>query len=307
MKDIKKLIIGIAIGAIVTGGICAIFWPKRVAKLKNGSEVVVEVKGKKITADELYSNLKESYGINTVFNILDEYILKDKYDLGKEASEYVKEQSESLYSSYQEYYQMSKEEFLSGNGFGSEEDFLRVLENEYYSDYHTKEYIKSSLKEKDYKEYYNTRVFGDKKLYVITAQTEDTLKNVAAELKKGNNLDNISKEITDFNTDNYNNFTYENKDNVTDLTLSAIAQTSKGNVSKIYTSENGFYMVYVVSEKEKPAYKDVKDKIIDLIVTKKIKENSEIGFEAIVMLRKEYGIKFYDKEIEKSYVTIKEN
>ena len=44
-------------------------------KTKNGSDIVIKLKGKTITADDLYKKLKETYGKDIAINLVDEYIL----------------------------------------------------------------------------------------------------------------------------------------------------------------------------------------------------------------------------------------
>ena len=50
-------------------------------KLENGEEVIASVDGKEITADELYNDLKSSYGYDSLLNMIDLYIAEKEIDV----------------------------------------------------------------------------------------------------------------------------------------------------------------------------------------------------------------------------------
>ena len=49
------------------------------ATLKDGTQPVVTLKDHTITADNLYNDMKESYGVNIVVNTIDQLMLHEKY------------------------------------------------------------------------------------------------------------------------------------------------------------------------------------------------------------------------------------
>lgn len=106
-RELGFLVVGLVIGALIM----FILWPDRVAVLSNGEEVVVEVNNKQFTANELYEKLKDNGGVDQLIDLVDNYILHQKYDFEEEAENFAKEQSETIYKTYEDYYSYTKEDF----------------------------------------------------------------------------------------------------------------------------------------------------------------------------------------------------
>ena len=74
MKNTKKIIIAAFCLLLVTG--CG---QKTIPKMENGEEVITTLKdNKKISVNDLYSKLKEQYGLQTLIGLIDKMILEDK-------------------------------------------------------------------------------------------------------------------------------------------------------------------------------------------------------------------------------------
>ena len=56
-KELKGTVVGILIGILVM----LIFWPERIAELKDKEQVAITVDGKNITADSIYKGMKTTY------------------------------------------------------------------------------------------------------------------------------------------------------------------------------------------------------------------------------------------------------
>ena len=54
----KDLIISLFAGVLITSLVATIMWPARIATLKDGTQPVVTLKGKTVTADDLYNEMK---------------------------------------------------------------------------------------------------------------------------------------------------------------------------------------------------------------------------------------------------------
>ena len=52
----------------------------KVPQLKDGSELVIELDGLKMTTEEFYQKLKDNYGTNTLINSIDELLLNKVYE-----------------------------------------------------------------------------------------------------------------------------------------------------------------------------------------------------------------------------------
>lgn len=298
-RELISLVIGLVIGIFVMG----LLWPDRVAQLSNGEEVIVEVEGKQFTANELYEELKTSGGVDQLIDLVDNYILHRKYDFAEEAEKFASEQAETIYTTYQNYYGYTKEDFLSLNGFASEDDFLEYLNDQYYYDQYYKEYVTGKLTDKEIEDYYNASVFGEKQVYIFTASTEtNDLENVRKYLKNGKTFDQIKKKYPNVTATTVDSMKYTDTDSYSETLLSQVASTKKGSYSKVFEDDTlGYVVVYVVDEKDKPSLEDVTDSIVSILVAKKQSDDEKLYYQAFIQLRKDYGIKFSDTVMEEQY------
>ena len=102
-----------------------------------------------------YKDMKDVYSISSLLDKIDNKILEEKYPETDEMNDELKQQAESYYSAYKQYYKMDKETFLSNNGFGSEKAFLEYLRLRYRRNTYAKDYIKTLISDKEVEKYYN--------------------------------------------------------------------------------------------------------------------------------------------------------
>ena len=76
-KELKGTVVGILIGILVM----LIFWPERIAELKDKEQVAITVDGKNITADSIYKGMKNKYSANEIVEQVDRIILDKKYTI----------------------------------------------------------------------------------------------------------------------------------------------------------------------------------------------------------------------------------
>ena len=63
----------------------------------------------------------------------------------------------------------------------------------------------------------------------------------------------------------------------------------------------GYHIIYKEEQKEKASLEDVKQTIINNLVDEKIKNDSKLQYKALIELRKEYGIKINDEDLNTYY------
>lgn len=299
-KDILNVLLGIGIGCLIM----LIFWPKRIAKLENGEEPILETKVGKVTANDLYDKLKTTDGVTTLFNMVDLQMLKDKYpDLENEAKEEAEKQSKEIIESYQNYYGYSEKEFLSSEGFENKDKFIETLVNQYYYQNYYDDYVEDTIKEKEINDYYNDSVFGEKSIYLFSSSEEkNDLESVRSYLKKGKSLKQIQDKYPDVNATSYETVKFTDTDTFSSTILDKIAKTKKGKYTEVFSDSSfGNVVIYVVDEKDKAKYEDIKEDIIKLLVTKKENESETLYYDAFTALRDEYKLTIYDTEIKKIY------
>ena len=311
----RLAIYGAVGGILLTILVVIIIWPDRIATLKDGTQPVAEINGYTVTADILYEDMKEVYSISSLLDKIDNKILEEKYPETEEMNDELKQQAESYYSAYEQYYQMDKETFLSNNGFGSEKAFLEYLRLKYRRNKYAEDYIKSLISDKEIEKYYNDKVYGDintKHILVkvdSSASDEDKeeaeklAKEIISKLDSGKTFDEVKEEYKDKIT--YEELGYKSYNaNLESAYMEAMQKLENNSYSKepVKTSY-GYHIIYRIDQKEKPTLEDVKEEILDSLVSEKKSEDANIVYISLDKMREKAGLKFSDTVLEKKYNT----
>lgn len=311
----RLAIYGAVGGILITILVVIIIWPDRIATLKDGTQPVAEIDGYTVTADDLYEDMKDVYSISSLLDKIDNKILEEKYPETDEMNDEIKEQAESYYKASEQYYKMDKETFLSNNGFGSEKAFLEYLRLRYRRNTYAKDYIKTLISDKEVEKYYNDNVYGDINTKHILVKVdssasdedkkkaEDLAKEIISKLNDGKSFDEVKEEYKDQIT--YEELGYKSYNaNLESAYMEAMQKLENNSYSKepVKTSY-GYHVIYRIDQKEKPALEDVKEEIIDSLVSEKKSEDKNISYVALDKMREESGLKFSDTVLEKKYNT----
>lgn len=311
----RLAIYGAVGGILITILVVIIIWPDRIATLKDGTQPVAEIDNYTVTADDLYEDMKKLYSISSLLDKIDNKILEEKYPEDDDMNDEIKEQAESYYKAYEQYYQMDKETFLSNNGFGSEKAFLEYLKLQYRRNTYAKDYIKTLISDKDVEKYYNDNVYGDINTKHILVKVdssasdkdkkaaEDLVKEIISKLNDGKSFDEVKDEYKDKIT--YEELGYKSYNaNLESAYMDAMQKLDNNSYSKepVKTSY-GYHVIYRIDQKDKPTLNDVKDEIIDSLVSEKQSNDKNISYIALDKMREEAGLKFSDTVLEKKYNT----
>lgn len=311
----RLAIYGAVGGILVTVLVVVIIWPDRIATLKDGTQPVAEIDGYTVTANDLYEDMKDVYSISSLLDKIDNKILEEKYPETDEMNDELKQQAESYYSAYEQYYKIDKETFLSNNGFGSEKAFLEYLRLQYRRNKYAEDYIKTLISDKEVEKYYEDKVYGDINTKHILVKVdssasdedkkkaEDLAKEIISKLNDGKSFDDVKEEYKDQIT--YEELGYKSYNaNLESAYMEAMQKLENNSYSKepVKTSY-GYHVIYRIDQKEKPALEDVKEEIIDSLVSEKKSEDKNISYVALDKMREESGLKFSDTVLEKKYNT----
>ena len=311
----RLAIYGAVGGILITVLVVVIIWPDRIATLKDGTQPVAEIDGYTVTANDLYEDMKDVYSISSLLDKIDNKILEEKYPETDEMNDELKQQAESYYSAYKQYYKMDKETFLSNNGFGSEKAFLEYLRLQYRRNKYAEDYIKTLISDKEVEKYYEDKVYGDINTKHILVKVdssasdedkkkaEDLAKEIISKLNDGKSFDEVKEEYKDQIT--YEELGYKSYNaNLESAYMEAMQKLENNSYSKepVKTSY-GYHVIYRIDQKEKPALEDVKEEIIDSLVSEKKSEDKNIFYVALDKMREESGLKFSDTVLEKKYNT----
>ena len=307
----RLAIYGAVGGILITVLVVVIIWPDRIATLKDGTQPVAEIDGYTVTANDLYEDMKDVYSISSLLDKIDNKILEEKYPETDEMNDELKQQAESYYSAYEQYYKMDKETFLSNNGFGSEKAFLEYLRLQYRRNKYAEDYIKTLISDKEVEKYYEDKVYGDINTKHILVKVdssasdedkkkaEDLAKEIISKLNDGKSFDDVKEEYKDQIT--YEELGYKSYNaNLESAYMEAMQKLENNSYSKepVKTSY-GYHVIYRIDQKEKPVLEDVKEEIIDSLVSEKKSEDKNISYVALDKM----SLKFSDTVLEKKYNT----
>ena len=314
----RKICYAFLIGVIITIIVVIIIWPKRIATLKDGTQPILTVNNTTYTADDLYNDMKDTYSINILINSLDKMILDKKYKEDNEMNDSVKQTAEYYYSMYEQYQNITKEQFLENNGFKSEKEFLEYLKLDYRRNLYYDEYVKNLINEKDIEKYYKDEVFGDvnSKHILVSVSKDDTSENekelsdedakklaneIIDKLNKGTSWDDVITEYKDKITAEELGYRAFNA-SLDAAYLKEMKNLEVNTYSKTpILSSYGYHIVYKIDQKDKPELKDVKEDIITILAEEKKNDDSNLYQKALINLRKEAKLEFKDTDLGEKY------
>lgn len=289
-------------------------------KLKTGEDVLVsfEKEDFNISVEELYNRLKEEGGINYLIEIIDEKILNHLYKTDDIANKVVNNQVESM----EMYYGDEFLETLQSYGYQTIDEYKDYLLISYKRDLATKDYIRENLKDSEINKYYKDEMFGDiiashilVKVETNSSMTEDEkrtaeskakekIEEIYKKLEEGTDFHELAKQYSDDKASAVNGGRLDafNKGEM----VSSFEKAAKNLEVGKYTptavlSEHGYHIIYKESEKEKPKLEDVKETIIKNLITEKLESDTKLPYKALIELRKSYGIKINDEDLNTYY------
>ena len=319
----KKILIALLILGCTAG--CG-----KVPKLSNGKEAVVSFEDTKISisADDLYNEIKEKYALSSLIDMIDNSILLKEYPKSNsDAKKYADEQLESIKKYYVDddgkYDEKSLLSALSQYyGISSLDGFKEMLKLTYYRNKAVDDYAKNSITDKQVQKYYDEEYVGDIscKHILIAPKTTDsmsdaekkkaeeaalkTAKEVITKLNDGAKFDDLAKEYSDddSNKDKGGDLGYFNKgDMVTEFETAAYALKLNKYTTTPVKTKFGYHIILKTGEKEKEALDKVKDTIITTLADKAKEDDNTMQINALVELRKKYGMKIEDSSLSKQY------
>lgn len=300
-------------GILVTVLVVVLIWPDRIATLKDGTQPVATIDGMTFTADELYEDMKDIYSVSSLLDKLDTKILTDKYPDTDEMDDEVTSQAENYYKAYEQYYKMSKEDFLKQNGFNTEKKFLEYLKLNNRRTKYVKEYTENEVTDKEIDKYYEDKVYGDintKHMLVKVdssasdddkKEAENLAKEIISKLDEGKTFDEVKEEYKDKIT--YEELGYKSYNAALEEAYKNEMKNLKdGEYSKepVKTSY-GYHIVYRIDQKEKPALEDIKDQIKEEIADEKISNDKNLYYVVLDKMRENANLKFEDTVLKEKY------
>ena len=289
---------------IIILGICTLMvcsCGKKIPTLSNGEEAVVTLSnGNNISINELYNDLKNSYALDSLVNLIDKKILEDKY---KDRIESANEYTDGTMKSYEEYY---GDQLLSIIQYSTSYSTIEAFRNYVYLDYLKKEaiedYAKEQIKDKAINDYYEKNIYGDVLVnhILVTKNVKETFTELAKEYSEDESTKNDGGSLGYIN----NGTLSSNYDEI----LKNAFKLKNGEFStEIITTSLGYHVIFREDSKEKAKLEDVKDTITETLATELMQEDATVSVKAMQELRKSYGVDIIDSEIKTQYANYIQN
>ena len=295
---------------------------KKVPKTSDGNQIVATIKGKTITADDLYEELKEENGTNALIKIVDEYISEKEVKVTDDDKKYVDEVVD-YYKNYAEYYGVDLPTFLSNyvglNGISTEDEFYDYVLNDYKKTLAVVKFIGDNAKEEDLKDYYKEN-YTDKltvKHILIEVDDETSEDAALAKAKKlietldktsAKNLDSKFNELALDNSDDTSNYSngglIENfsKSDVVEEFWNAASALKDGEYTKEPVKTTyGYHVILRVSSTDAEKYEDIKDEVKKAYAQALLNNNNALLAEKWDELRKQYKLSIKDDFMKETY------
>ncbi|MBR4231414.1 MAG: peptidylprolyl isomerase [Bacilli bacterium] len=310
----------------------------KIPKLENGKDAVVSFNNdEKISVDDLYNNLKDTYGLSSLVVMIDTYVLEKTFDdYIDTAHEYAKSYITTIRENFE-----SEEAFLQALSQNLGIQSVEAYENQIYLSYMqthaAEEYARLQITDKQIEDYYENEVVGDIEIshILITPEVTDEMtdeeKSAAEETAKAeareiiNTLKNTDKDKI---ADTFKELAKEHSDDAaTKDNGGSLGRINKNTLSSKYndlvetaydledgefattfvTTELGYHVILRTKSYEKDTLKKAKDSIIKVLSEEYMNSEAGITIKALQHYRKELGMEIHDSELDKLYSNYVQN
>ncbi len=309
---------------------------KTIPTLENGDQAVVTFnENAKISVTDFYNQMKDKYGTEVILNMIDKMILEKKY---ADSTEEAHKNADSVMSQLENSY---GDKLLSAiqtyTGYQTLDEYKDYVYLSYLQNKAAEDYAKDNIGEKDIKKYYNDEIKPDIKVshilisvnYASDASDDDKTKakneakakaqealdklKAADKSKIADTFSELAKEYSndDSSKDDGGSLGFINTDtlgsNYNNLVTEAYKLKDGEYSSNIVETELGYHLVYRTETKEKAKLEDVRDKIIDSLVSDYLSKNQEAYIKSMQAVRKEYGMNIIDDDLNTNYTNYIQN
>lgn len=309
---------------------------KTIPTLENGDQAVVTFnENAKISVTDFYKQMKDKYGTEVILNMIDKMILEKKYaDSTEEAHKNADSVMSQLETSYGDKLLSAIQTYT---GYQTLDEYKDYVYLSYLQNKAAEDYAKDNIGEKDIKKYYNDEIKPDIKVshilisvnYASDASDDDKTKakneakakaqealdklKAADKSKIADTFSELAKEYSndDSSKNDGGSLGFINTDtlgsNYNNLVTEAYKLKDGEYSSNIVETELGYHLVYRTETKEKAKLEDVRDKIIDSLVSDYLSKNQEAYIKSMQAVRKEYGMNIIDDDLNTNYTNYIQN
>lgn len=292
-------------------------------KLQDGKEIVGSIDGKTVTAEQLFDELKQTYGSTKLIEMFDKVIIEKT--LSKEDIENAKKSAQEQVDQIREQYEgmgYKWDEVLSQYGYENETALLEEIMTSKKAETIVKEEIKKDITDENIKEYYDKNIFNSysAKHILISPETNDDMsdeekaqaeeaalnkaKDAITRLNNGEEWKNLVSELSTDEGSKENEGLIENftKGDVVDEFFNAVENLEDGAyTSEPVKSSYGYHIILRVSKTDKDSMEDMKEELIEKIISQKLSEDTNLYDSIWAKVRKSYNLDIKDTVISNNY------
>lgn len=305
----------------------------KIPTLSNGDEAVVTFKdGDMISANDFYEEIKNSFGLDTLLNMIDKYIFEaefpDEMENGEAYAEAAIDQLRTNYETEEELLQA-----LQYYGYQTVEAYQNFVYISYMQNVAIEAYVKNNITEEELQDYYDNDVYPDMTIshILITPDVTDDMsdeekeeaentakeeiENIIDELNeaKDNGEDietTFAKLAKEYSEDddtkddggNLGEINIGSLDSNYDELIKAANSLKDGEYStEVITTELGYHVILKTKTGEKASYDDSVDTMKDAITEDKLNSDQSLMVEAIRYYRDLYELDIVDSELDNQY------
>lgn len=290
----------------------------KIPKLKDGSELVIELDGLKMTTEEFYQKLKDNYGTYTLINSIDELLLNKVYETDSTLKTKIESQITTMKNQFGSDFEDAINYYY---GVSNEKQLYDYIEMAFKREYAIEDYAKTLISDKDIEKYYNEKAIGDIKASHILIKSEATddmtsdekkkaeedalnkAKEVIKKLNNGEKFEDLAKEYSeDSSASDGGNLGYFNRgEMVSEFEEAAIKlEVGKYTTTPVKT-QFGYHIILKTEQKDKPELNEIKEAIRKTLVDELIANTENISAFALEWLREKNDLKIYDAELKIKY------
>ena len=305
----------------------------KIPTLSNGDEAVVTFKdGDMISANDFYEEIKNSFGLDTLLNMIDKYIFEaefpDEMENGEAYAEAAIDQLRTNYETEEELLQA-----LQYYGYQTVEAYQNFVYISYMQNVAIEAYVKNNITEEELQDYYDNDVYPDMTIshILITPDVTDDMsdeekeeaentakeeiENIIDELNeaKDNGEDietTFAKLAKEYSEDddtkddggNLGEINIGSLDSNYDELIKAANSLKDGEYStEVITTELGYHVILKTKTGEKASYDDSVDTMKDAITEDKLNNDQSLMVDAIRYYRDLYELDIVDSELDNQY------
>ena len=275
---------------------------KNIVPLKDGTNPIITLNDINITSDEYYEILKENSSFDILIDLIDNKLLESKYTFTDDELKKIKSGMNDTIAFYQNYYQVTEEEFLTSNGFKNKESFEKYLILEEKRGKYLEDYLKDKITDNELNNYYLSKMNNDFEIMYIKGDN-DILEKILIDLNNGKKYDDIKKEYKNVEYKNLGYISFDDEEINDDIYQDANSLPDNTYTTSLRSINNEYYIIFRGNTREKDDIKNLKDRIRNKMVKEKIQadENNILKKESLLSLRKKNNLTFYDTNLENLY------